>query len=353
MLVGFFKDAIDAGTHCRVIHYTDRIWLEPSLAGTFLRTFTIEVESGVGIKSIRMLLPTKDVSELKGLNDTAFDQGWFFNSNTLRSAGKYEITQNPSSGHDFGVINDDGLNDIKVFVGNLVEPVHYPLADSRVVQFKFPDVVKPGEKVHCRLRFSVPVLATLIRPGATLTYSIELPYFAASQTATSDIGIDRLIPVLPSMGGANHKGGFSVFVYAPPGYVRDLGFDGLAQKMDRLNSDGTQGEHRTKFVWQLRKALEDAGRNPQDEVTLEREYRIVGSLVQRDSDVINAQTKEIEAQRQLIDRQTQVLQEQQSQIKDQKREIRIATIVAIIAIVISVITAIPFFVDLFRPGGHH
>jgi hypothetical protein len=343
MLVGFFKLDEEAACDCRVVHYWDRIWIGDDETARFIRSFTVAVlpTSTHSLREVQMLLPTKDLVDLKSIAPTAFDESWYFNSRAWRTSGSYEVIQRPVESPHYGLgrITDETIENINVFVGELAEPRHYLIKDCRLVQFRFPTAIEAGQNVQCRISFSVPGVARNLTPTAQLkNYAVDLRYFSASRyhDECAILGTANVIRILPTLGGDLHAGGFSVLLYSPPNFVKASGFEKAEEKLDYRNPDGREGLPRVKLVWQLRKLLAEENAPPDSLIGLEREFSFQGTFIQRETGELFER----------VGRIPERIEELEKKVKEQTREIRFATWVAIIAVIFALLGLVPLFTRL-------
>lgn len=331
MLLCYFTPATESASRSRILSYCDRIWLEPDLTATIHRTFILEVlpESKAPLSEIRMLLPfaSSAVTNLKGLNDTAFNADWYFNSPALRASREYGITKKLTSDREsFGIIDDDGIKDIKVFRGNLAVPSQFALKNSTVIVFRFENRLEPGEKTQYRLSFDISGFGK--RSETQLANYYELRYFD-SPKFREEVAFqpaDNLVPFYLVPGQT--AGGFSVLLYSPPGFDRVQGFDHAEESRDPIGPDTKEARERTKCVWQLSDIWD---LQQPTEVKLEREFSLRGTFGRRiDTDLLGG------------------LEKLKKRVDEQKKEIRFATIVAIVGAIIAFIALLPFLPDVWR-----
>jgi hypothetical protein len=336
MLIGFFKPSQECASNCRVVSFCDRIWLESDLTAKILRSFTIEIpaDSPCGLSELRMLLPfpASAVTNLKGLNDTAFNPTWYFNTPALRANRDYDVKKKVASESDsYGLIDDDGIRGIKVFRGNLAVPSHFALKNATVIVFRFQEQLNPGEKTQYRVSFEISGFGK--NTSTQLANYYELRYFDSPKFKEECElqSIDSVIPIY--LAPQETAGGFSVLTYAPPDYERLQGFDHAEESRDAIGPDAAESVERAKCVWQLHDVW---NLQKPTEVRLEREFILRGTFGRRiDTDLLG---------------QLKGLQEQ---VKEQKREIRLATVVAIIGAVIAIVALIPLLPDILKWIGRH
>jgi hypothetical protein len=325
VLLGFFKRNDESTCQCRIVSYGDRIWLEANLEATVLRTFTLEIlpTSKTQLSEIRMLLPfsAATVTGLKGLNDTAFDPNWYFNAPSLRTSRDYTLKRAvPNERDSFGVIDDDGIKEIKVFRGNLAVPSQMTIEKATAITFRFEAPLVPGEKAQFRLLFKVSGIGRVASPGLSNYYDIKYLNSADFTRECEFQGMDSLIPIY--LVPREAAGGFSILIYSPPEYLETQGFDGSEQSRDPIGWDAKEAADRTKCVWQLDQILK---LDKPTELGLKQDFALRGTFGKSiDTDMLGGLAK------------------LQTQVAKQQVEIRKATIVAIVSAVLAVLALIPF-----------
>ena len=262
-----------------------------------------------------MLVPPEGrPGPLQHINATAFDEKWPFNSPDLRSTRKYGIPKATKPGlDDFGIINDDGIDNVGLFVGSRAEPSRYTIKDCTVIEFPFPEAVKPGQKVQARISFSVAPFGRRVSASA-LDYEFAYFDFGSYTTECSRLIQTNFVNIhlQPTAG----PGGFSILLYSPPGFEKSSGFEGSNESWDRRNPDGIEGEPRTKCVWQMRRLLDlkeakDFG--PEQELVVIR-----GSFAKRVGDEVVKRLEEIPPQ---IEGLEQKIRDQAKEIDTQTEQI--------------------------------
>ena len=284
MLVGFFKKALDC--ECYVIKYVDRIWLSGSGDAEISRTFIVKVNenSAESLKEIRILLPFKHLTDLVNINETCFlpFSEYHFNSPEICTTQQYRIIQNPPSEklfNSFGIINHDGIEDIKVFTE--IDQSTYPLGKCSVIRLKLPSPLEKGESTEIRMKFRVPSLFNKISPPPFPNYSFEFPYFSQMYIDEIDqLNRELEIKVKPILDMSHFSGGFDIILYFPPEYVEVSEIKAFKKKYDDpYDIRGKEtSEKRLKFIWRLREFLKQKGLPEETQVGIGQEVAPSGIL---------------------------------------------------------------------------
>src|SRR2546425_5597263 len=124
MLVGFFKAQSDRDCDCRVVTFTDRIWLGDDGSAKVLRFFTLQVEKSSTAPltdAITLLVPGHPtVSEqVRNINETCFNREYFFNRVKTAGCDIILVPLGDKSPRDKGTINLEGLEGVLVYTNLL------------------------------------------------------------------------------------------------------------------------------------------------------------------------------------------------------------------------------------------
>ncbi len=370
MLVGFFKKQEERDCACEIVYFADRIWLREDEDGLFFRKFLVRLseQSPRPLSEIRMAVPSTELINLESWNHTAFlePEQFYFNSPSIRTTGKYRILQRPTGSDkhcEVGLIADQGLDNIKVYLGDGAVPRHQQVGDCRVVAFRFPTALLPGDLAESRVFFTIPNVSKNLGPSEDFpTHNVELHYLCAAKhgAACEILGKDNFVPVRPTLGGQNHSGGFSVLLYTPENFIRVTGFQNSEERLDFRDHTGNTTGPRTKFVFQLRRLVQAEGGNEQEAIGPDREFVISGTITPRDTgqrirQIINGVKKipdEFDTLRKEVSGDIEKARESitgvQDGLEETKKEVRWATYVAVAALVLSVLAFIPVVPDLLR-----
>lgn len=273
------------------------------------------------------------IQSVRGMNDAAFDQKLYWNSPELRTTAEYQVIKTPSPGGrgERGRIIDD-LLELDVFPDKDVQLSTMEMGSSSLLNIEFPDDLKPGEKAQVRLLLHIENLFRLKDPDAPRAeYICDLKYFNARSHPASEAvqilgGDASWIPVLARPASPKDGTGFTIVLYAMPGFTKGDGF-GLvsSQAFDQYTPDGTQSENRVKLLWQLDELLERDGADPNQPVSCNSFVRISGSLIESDDG--------------------KRIRDLQQTVKAAKTEVRWATVIAIAGTLIAVAA---FIYDLVK-----
>lgn len=351
MLAGFFKIHEDSDCSCRVIKYSDRIWLLNDRGDAqFRRQFIIEVlrESKAPLTSVRVAIPTENITELDVINDECFNEELIFNSPHTLTTENYEVLNKPKNQRDFGIIEDDGIDQVKVF-GDIVSGLSKTGLGTpdicNVVKLPFPSPIGPGEKVEIRITFKVSAMFDVVNPNSKFpTNAIRLNYFTPCYKDLAEyVGRSNEIKVLPELDptNTNHPGGFDIWLYFLPNYEKIGGFLNTSLEVyDEVhNFDGLVGEKRIKLCWRLRN------------LSVAKDNKLIGS---GDFFSVNGQLAEVYDSKTVIDK----IKEDIPTIRDEvvkgiaetkkrlERNSRLGLILSIVAMVLSIV--LPFIIPLIK-----
>ena len=269
-------------------------------------------------------------------NDTAFDGTLYWNSPELRTTAEYKILKTPSSTvvGDRGRINDD-LLELDVFQEKDLKLKLQDVARSTLLEVEFPDDVKKGERVQLRLLLEIPGVFELRDPNAPRAELVcDLKYFNARSGPASDavqiLGGELWIPVVARPTKPSEGNGFTIVLYAMPGFTVGDGFSLATNALDQYTADGSQSQNRVKLIWQLDELLERDGTDPNQPLSTSSLVRLSGSFIESDDG------KPIRDLQESVKSAEQGLGAAQDRIRDLKTEVRIATIVAIVGAVIAI-----------------
>lgn len=348
MLVGFFKKDEEKDCKCQVVKCSDRIWLDKNGNASFLRSFVIRVlpDSPLPLTEVKLLLPVEHILDIKSSNDSYFQEQYYFNQPHIRTTNTYKITKSPetNSYNSYGLINDDGIDDIKIFTaGEYAAPKLFRFDKCTVLRFRIPDAVKPGEVVGWRFSFRVSSLFDNVVGNDLLPeYNVPLSYF--SKLYNDEIvmlGGQNEIDIIPTLEGENHPGGFDIWLYLPPRFMKVSGFDDATEKIDHRTMDGTEGDPQVKFGWKLRWLLKKHGR---PENTPMNSTDILG--LNLDINGVIKQRYDSAADLKKVCESVEAIPVIDGTVQKMKKEVRVSTILAIVAIILSII--IPFGIELFK-----
>lgn len=288
MLVGFYKKPQNCD--CFIIKYVDRIWLKENGDADILRVFVVEVgerEDNVSLEELRVLLPYKNIQGVEVINHTCFlpSSDYLFNSPEFCTTQTYTITQplsSPIRFDSFGIINDDGIENIKVFPK--IDNAFYDVGSCSVVRFRLPVALQAGERMEIRLKFKVASLFDKVTTGISPTYFVEFPYFSSLyKDEIAQLDGDLEVKVKPTLGTSESKfiGGFDIFLYFPVGFEKVSGFHPFKEKYDSLEINGRKTENkRIKMLWRLRELLKSKGL-PENHLTCVGENLLLTGTLQR------------------------------------------------------------------------
>lgn len=221
MLLGFFKSADDKKCNCKIVLFSDRIWLNKNGDAKLFRSFLVEIDkdSTQGLSEISQLVPVAHLLDLEDKSFTRLNQEFHLNNRGL--AGRYKIKKTPQELEVPGVvpaalgyIDDDGFDDIKIFTGNSLSSK--PFLGLTIVKCKFPQAIEPGDRLECRMSFSVTSLFENLLPGNRVpSYELKLTYFDRKhdEELKQIDAANSEIPVLPTI--KPPLGGFDIFMYFP------------------------------------------------------------------------------------------------------------------------------------------
>jgi hypothetical protein len=286
-------------------------------------------------------------------NESYFDPQYYFNQPHIRTTNIFKIKKHPNNNKDYdsyGIINDDGIDDIKIFTSTeSAMPKLVPFGKCTIIKFKFPVPVKPGETVGSRFSFKVTSLFDNVT-GSDIypDYSISLPYFCSTDDEeTSMLGKDNEIGIVPTLKGEGQPGGFDIFVYLPPKFIKVSGFTDATEKIDHYTLDGVEGEGRQKFSWKLRGLLKKGGIS--DSIILNSATRQGFNI-----DITGVIKEKYDSAADLIKIKEKVgtIPSLDETVKKVKKEVRLSTIIAVVAIIISIIGLIPFGVEVYKKVKH-
>lgn len=126
MLVAFFKSHKDKDCECVIVKFVDRIWIDKSGDLFCIRTFIVHVLSASPpLQAIRMLLPFRQIVDLRDISDTCLNSNYLFNSPNF-SMGGYKVNWEDVD-KSSGSIDYDFFN-CEVFTKNLVKSYEHPRA---------------------------------------------------------------------------------------------------------------------------------------------------------------------------------------------------------------------------------
>lgn len=298
MLVGFFKDHKDTCT-CQIEKYVDRIWIINQDGDVeVLRKFVVSNISPTGgnfLTKIKMLIPYRHVFDLLLKNKTCFDENLIFNSPKIRSTSNYEIIKIPNKVNDYGVISDDGIENIKVFTNIKLEDTNIGKNEPKNGKPSAPDCgctileiimpagagLLPGEKAEFRLSFKINNLLDKIGTESIVQREIILDYFVGYkwQMEIGLLGRENEIKVKPTLGGPGSPGGFDIFIYVIPTLDKIDGFDNRLKPSwhDNHNIDGKETQIEwNKYPFRLRDMIKD--KSP---IEIGDNISIIGRFVER------------------------------------------------------------------------
>ena len=303
MLVGFFKDNYETCSP-RIVKFVDRIWIlnhEGDVA--VLRAFIVEnfsqQSTEESLTKIKMLIPYRHVLDPLLRNQTCFNENLFFNSPKTRSTGKYGITTMPKYNNrkdDFGVIFDDGIENIKVYLNAKLDKlgidsqndaagkIEGDTRGSTILELCFPQgaTLAPGERAEFVLSFKINNLFDkLDSDGITIRREIMLEYFVGREWEAEIklLGLNNEIKIIPGLGGATNAGGFDIFVYVPPTLEKIDGFDNKLKPSwhDTKDIDGVDTHTEwEKYLFRLRDIIKN-----KNIVGIGDQVSIIGKFVEK------------------------------------------------------------------------
>lgn len=346
MLTGFYKNNADNECQCQVVKFSDRIWFDEAGTASFLRTFVLRVldTSPIPLSEVTMLVPAKKLLNVSNMNDTCFDDEYFFNSSFLRTTSSYKIIEKPKTGSygSYGLIEDDGIKNIIVFVGEESQPKVTQVGRCNLVRFKFPRPINHGEHIELRLSFKVASLFDNLTPDDLVPeFSFMLVYFSRScSEEIMIIGNHNEIDIVPTLGGPDNKGGFDVWVYLPNNFIMVSGFDEASRKPSRRTIDGKEeGESKFKIGWKLRHLLRRLGLPPTTLVNngLGSVFELTGQIKKRYDSVFDLKK---------LCNSTDKIPYIDDKIHVLKKEAKLSRILAIIAIIFAIL--IPIGIEIYK-----
>ncbi len=280
MLIGFLKNPKDS-CECKVIKFVDRIWfLNKDGDVEILRSVVVENTGQVGeLSSIYMLVPFRNIIGTKLKNHTCFDRNNYFNSISVNTTHKYKIIKHPlndDSVGDFGIINHDGIENIKVFM-NLKEPdtlldiwgvrsQRNRLWEASIIEYKLPTghFLKPKEKTEFRIFFKVTSLLAKVKESDYSKLEVFIKYlFGVRYKLELDIlnpNKNKEIKIIPTLQGDSFPGGFDIILYLPKDFKRLSGFENRTKEpyYDEHKSNGKKGDSKVeKYIFRARDFFKD------------------------------------------------------------------------------------------------
>ncbi len=366
MLIGFFKKPEECDANCNIIKFSDRIWLDEYGKGFFWRTFIVQVNenSSQELSSIKMLIPIRNILELKNINTTCFNQNYYWNSPHLNTGANYNIKKLPKkdgSYNDYGIIDHDQIKNILVFTNIDQSSAKFtfdkPLAlnQATLLSWDFPKALSPGEKLEIRITFEVTSLFDITNPGTPCPDCALIFTYFNYNLYPKEIEIlskDNEIKVKPIFNETTRAGGFDILLSFPPKFSSVHGFDNIFKSTtEYYNPDGSKGEIKQKYIWRLRKfwppgKLVGIGDELIIEGVIRREFpteQILKEIANGISTKVPGQITNLKNQ---ISSVNQIQQQQSHETIKIKKRLTAGNILSIIAIALSVgIPIVAFVID--------
>ena len=258
MLVCFKNNEADGKAH--IIKFEDRIWISVQGRADIMRRFWIAVESdSCKLAIIRCLVPCKPdaIYDTQDLTEFSDDPDWVFNAPQRFSNTPTQIVK--------GRLSNE-IDGIKYCRPRAVSMTSTQVGEGTALDINFYDTpLSPGSVYLIAFKFS---LMNFIDVNPLRTFGqtrFELPYFSLSGIPQISSCLQQepnsIIPIVPLL--PIDKGGFAIFLYAPPGYELSSTPNPLSEPDIKVNYEGKELQKPVHGnLWELSILMEQRGIDP-------------------------------------------------------------------------------------------
>jgi len=238
----------EKGVECKIVKYSDRIWLEDDGSVEVMRLFIVELsqKGSSGLNKISFLIP-RSINNIENLSRFSVDTTYPFNEEG-RATGEIRVI------NEHKIIYDD----FACRVGHQYTIDSHPYEDATRVDIDLrDDPIPPGSREMFRLKFNVSGLVEKLPNIKVFKFTYFCPE-GCKKDAFPTLSHDHaILPVIPIYKPQNFQGGFDILVYAPPAQEIRSVLGKYAHIEINFKSKGERlSRKRSGVLWHLREFIQ-------------------------------------------------------------------------------------------------
>ncbi|MBA7491567.1 hypothetical protein ES702_02115 [subsurface metagenome] len=238
----------EKGIGCKIVKYSDRIWLEDDGSVEVMRLFIVELsqKGSSGLNKISFLIP-RLINNIENLSRFSVDPTYPFNEEG-RATGEISVID------DHRVIYDDF--DCRVRHEHTIES--HPYEGTTKVDINLRDDPIPhGSREMFRLKFNISGLIEKLPNVNVFKFTYFCPENCKKDAFPTLSHDHTILPVIPIYKIQNFQGGFDILVYAPPAQeIRSVLGKYIHVEIDFKSKGERLSRKRSGVLWHLREFIQ-------------------------------------------------------------------------------------------------